>query len=822
MRKTRTQKNNLSPNPRPNRAALAQATVLWTKSEAHFQQTREYTHKKEYLSAYYNLLLATVCCKHYIDCVQLVVPEHINEVSASATAHTPKCFQKDKPVETVAYLYSLIPQFKLKLDAFQQAFGCPHPTTAPRRSRSRPDGATETGGTTPTTSARGRVVDEDCAVVQHIDLSADERPVRFSDLVGNTIAKQSIYDGLLLPVFMPLMYPQQSRAILFYGPPGTGKTMLAKATAHELNQYAESSLRVLFYAPTSDQFKGKYVGETEDKIVRLFRCASQHAYALETRLRSTTPPATAASASHIKVQSVIFIDELDSLARRRDQASGSGASIVASATNTLLQVMDGIQSYENVIVMGATNYPWNIDSAVLRRFGQKVFVPLPDEDNIVEMLQQNINQRLVDALVSRETTGHTRRSTHAHARAQAHAEFVSYTNDREQFVRTYKLHGISEDDLKVIASEMVTTRTRAGFSPRDILRVCEAFFKTESTRALQHDVFYQIRLLPEYQHHEHHHHHGNHNHLLLQTVVDTFVSETTYTHLCKQFAYAVDAHAPSITLRDDGHYPSAITELTFSVDDTGAQATEHIYTQEIHTPNKTKTKTKMNLLPPPFSVYWDATHQGYLVHRAFKMFVRNQTHFIPFFLKGHNWDPTHTAASSPAEHPVLPYSVTELLAHCTHISFMYDNRLYEYELQAKVDTVIETHWATAQHSRHPIVVDTTIGWLAQWTTYLAAPFTTTPTSLPARTAEQDTRSILDYVVHTATKPTRPTATPTDITTHTRYTYETPSPTSTPCTHLTYNVQHLLEQLRQVHPSATLKNIQALETYQQTGNEPRHT
>ena len=393
MKKTRTQKN---------RGLQKQSESLWLQVETHYHQTQTYTQKAEWISAYYNLLLASLCCKHYVESLQITIPDDAHH-QTSGTNHQ-KCLQKDKPLESVLYLYALIPKYKQKIEAFQEAFGCPKTLSSSKRSSSKRSSSKRSEVSSP--SHHNDNDTEDCDAIQSIDLSKEE-VIRFVDVMGNDVAKQTISDGLLYPLFMPLLYPTQTRAILFYGPPGTGKTLLAKATAHELNQY-DTSLRVLFYAPTADQFKGKYVGETEEKIVRLFKCASQHAREEESMLNQQQHSVSANATKshhhiqkqHIRVQSVIFIDELDSLARRRDTASGSQASIVASATNTLLQAMDGMRSFDNVIVMGATNYPWNIDTAVLRRFGQKVYVPLPDEDHIVDMLIQNINQRLHHGLFS--------------------------------------------------------------------------------------------------------------------------------------------------------------------------------------------------------------------------------------------------------------------------------------------------------------------------------------------------------------------------------------------------------------------------------------
>ena len=135
--------------------------------------------------------------------------------------------------------------------------------------------------------------------------------------------------------------------MLLYGPPGTGKTMLAKATAGEID--------ATFFRISAADVLSKWVGEAEQNIKKLFDAAAS-----ETR-------------------SIIFIDEIEALVpARRDE----GSSVMQRVVPQILQGMEGFEKRGDVPVlfMGATNVPWQLDPAVLRpgRFDEKVYVPLPD------------------------------------------------------------------------------------------------------------------------------------------------------------------------------------------------------------------------------------------------------------------------------------------------------------------------------------------------------------------------------------------------------------------------------------------------------------
>lgn len=167
-------------------------------------------------------------------------------------------------------------------------------------------------------------------------------------------------DQLKEMVQLPLLYPElfmkfhvtPPRGVLFHGPPGTGKTLLARAVA---NSVGIGGKKITFYMRKGADALSKWVGEAEKQLRLLFEEA-----------RRTQP-------------SIIFFDEIDGLAPVR---SSKQEQIHASIVSTLLALMDGMDGRGQVIVIGATNRPDNIDPALRRpgRFDREFYFPLPDVD----------------------------------------------------------------------------------------------------------------------------------------------------------------------------------------------------------------------------------------------------------------------------------------------------------------------------------------------------------------------------------------------------------------------------------------------------------
>ncbi|KAK8932889.1 putative AAA domain-containing protein [Metarhizium anisopliae] len=182
-----------------------------------------------------------------------------------------------------------------------------------------------------------------------VDMSVD-----FSKVGG----LQGHIDQLKEMVQLPLLYPElfakfhvtPPRGVLFHGPPGTGKTLLARALA---NSVGSGGRKISFYMRKGADALSKWVGEAEKQLRLLFEEA-----------RKTQP-------------SIIFFDEIDGLAPVR---SSKQEQIHASIVSTLLALMDGMDGRGQVIVIGATNRPDNIDPALRRpgRFDREFYFPLPD------------------------------------------------------------------------------------------------------------------------------------------------------------------------------------------------------------------------------------------------------------------------------------------------------------------------------------------------------------------------------------------------------------------------------------------------------------
>lgn len=183
---------------------------------------------------------------------------------------------------------------------------------------------------------------------------------------GKVGGLQGHIDQLKEMVQLPLLYPElftrfhvtPPRGVLFHGPPGTGKTLLARALA---NSVGSGGRKISFYMRKGADALSKWVGEAEKQLRLLFEEA-----------RRTQP-------------SIIFFDEIDGLAPVR---SSKQEQIHASIVSTLLALMDGMDGRGQVIVIGATNRPDNIDPALRRpgRFDREFYFPLPDLDGRKQIL----------------------------------------------------------------------------------------------------------------------------------------------------------------------------------------------------------------------------------------------------------------------------------------------------------------------------------------------------------------------------------------------------------------------------------------------------
>ncbi|KAK0721289.1 P-loop containing nucleoside triphosphate hydrolase protein [Apiosordaria backusii] len=175
-----------------------------------------------------------------------------------------------------------------------------------------------------------------------------ERPnVSWDDVAGLEQAKEALKEAVLLPIKFPHLFQgkrQPWKGILLYGPPGTGKSYLAKAVATE----AKST----FFSVSSSDLVSKWMGESERLVKQLFAMARENRPA------------------------IIFIDEIDALCGPR----GEGESEASRRIKTeMLVQMDGVgKDSKGVLILGATNIPWQLDAAIRRRFQRRVHISLPD------------------------------------------------------------------------------------------------------------------------------------------------------------------------------------------------------------------------------------------------------------------------------------------------------------------------------------------------------------------------------------------------------------------------------------------------------------
>jgi transitional endoplasmic reticulum ATPase len=190
-----------------------------------------------------------------------------------------------------------------------------------------------------------------------------EKPkINFQDVAGLHDVKGKIKDLIITP----FLYPDVAKkwkvrtggGVLLHGPPGTGKTLLAKAVAGEIDAD-------FFYIKASD-IMSKWVGESEKKVAELF-----------TKARESS-------------KAVIFIDEIDALIPKR---TGQSSTVMVRVVPQFLAEMDGIDSKnDKILLMAATNVPWNLDPAVLRpgRFDFKCYIHLPDFEARRKIIELNL------------------------------------------------------------------------------------------------------------------------------------------------------------------------------------------------------------------------------------------------------------------------------------------------------------------------------------------------------------------------------------------------------------------------------------------------
>jgi SpoVK/Ycf46/Vps4 family AAA+-type ATPase len=192
------------------------------------------------------------------------------------------------------------------------------------------------------------------------ELVMTEKPkVNWGEVVGLDTAKKAVKEAIVYPVQRPDLFPLGwPRGILLFGPPGCGKTLLAAAVATEIDAN--------FYSIDAASIMSKWLGEAEQNVAKLFGSARKSA--------TDGRPA------------IVFVDELDSLMGQHSNEVGGEIRV----KNQFLKEMDGIVDKGkalHVYVIGATNKPWDLDWAFIRRFQKRILVPLADNATRLNMLK---------------------------------------------------------------------------------------------------------------------------------------------------------------------------------------------------------------------------------------------------------------------------------------------------------------------------------------------------------------------------------------------------------------------------------------------------
>jgi transitional endoplasmic reticulum ATPase len=194
--------------------------------------------------------------------------------------------------------------------------------------------------------------------------------ITYDELGGLKKEVQKIREMVELPMRHPELFDkigvEAPKGVLLYGPPGTGKTLLAKAVAGETNAH--------FISLSGPEIMGKHYGESEERIREIFTQAEENA------------------------PSIIFIDEIDSIAPKRDEVSGELEKRIVSQ---LLTLMDGMKSRGKVVVIAATNRPDSIDPALRRpgRFDREIEIGIPDDEGRFDILSIHTRGMPIDQKV---------------------------------------------------------------------------------------------------------------------------------------------------------------------------------------------------------------------------------------------------------------------------------------------------------------------------------------------------------------------------------------------------------------------------------------
>ncbi|CAF4714079.1 unnamed protein product [Rotaria socialis] len=270
-----------------------------------------------------------------------------------------------------------------------------------------------------------------------LDEVIENRPhVKFNDISGQEGAKRALEEAVILPVLRPELFTglrAPVRGILLFGPPGNGKTMLAKAVASEA--------QARFFNISASSLTSKYLGEGEKLVRALFAAA-----------RELQP-------------SIIFIDEVDSLLTTRRESEHDAMRRLK--TEFLIQ-FDGVQtnSDDRILVLAATNRPFELDDAALRRFPRRIYIQLPDKKTRQQLLRNLLAKQEHNLtgndfnLIANETDGYSGSDLTALAKDAAMGPVRELRVEELKELSVSRIRAISKQDFG-----LALRKIRASVSP---------------------------------------------------------------------------------------------------------------------------------------------------------------------------------------------------------------------------------------------------------------------------------------------------------------------------------------------------------------------
>ncbi|XP_033635164.1 katanin p60 ATPase-containing subunit A1-like isoform X2 [Asterias rubens] len=252
--------------------------------------------------------------------------------------------------------------------------------------------------------------------------------VHWADIAGLTEAKRLLEEAVVLPLWMPDYFKGIRRpwkGVMMVGPPGTGKTMLAKAVATECG--------TTFFNVSSSTLTSKYHGESEKLVRILFEMARFYA------------------------PSTIFIDEIDSICSKRGSSSEHEAS--RRVKSELLIQMDGVtgatggeDSTKTVMVLAATNFPWDIDEALRRRLEKRIYIPLPCPAGREQLLHINTRDVPLEDGIDMKSVAET-------LEGYSGADITNVCRDASMMAMRRRIQGLRPEQIREIPREELNLPT---------------------------------------------------------------------------------------------------------------------------------------------------------------------------------------------------------------------------------------------------------------------------------------------------------------------------------------------------------------------------